>query len=89
MTIPTIRDVFNAWFAVLPQREWCDDVVIKSDGEEILCKTQWLAELIADFIEQLTGETGSVRTGYYDPEEDAKEPNGPFDSTGWYYVDFD
>lgn len=55
-------------------------------GNELLCKTKEQAEVIADFFEDLGFDY--VRTGYYDPKEDAKE-NCADEYTGWYYVDFD
>lgn len=54
------------------------------DGDDILCETEELAEHIADFLDAIYGEQ-TVNTGYYDPEEDAKN-NEVTDSTGWYYV---
>lgn len=65
--------------------------MIWSDGIEILCKTEELAEMIADLLELLYRENGidcKVNTGYYDPEEDKR--NGEEDRyTGWYYVNID
>lgn len=56
-----------------------------SEGE-IVCNTQTQAEGIADFLEDLGFE--EVRTGYYDPKEDARD--GILDDyTGKYYVDWD
>ena len=57
-----------------------------TDGEEILCKTEEAAEHLADFLEDLGFD--SVRTGYYDPEEDQRN-NEVNDHTGWYYVTVD
>ena len=65
------------------------DVWYDEETDEILCLTEDLAEMIADIIEDISGEKMMVRTGYYDPEEDALETNGPFRTTGWYYVDYD
>ena len=80
-------NVFNQILSVLPGRVYSEDVLIWTDGTEILCKTEWLAELIADMIKQIAGEP-EAHTGYYDPSED--ERDGCVDShTGWYYVDFD
>ncbi len=62
---------------------WYDE-----EGDEIICKTSEIAELIANILDSVSGEHES-HTGYYDPQEDALEPNGPFRTTGWYYVDFD
>lgn len=59
---------------------------IWSNGDEILCKTEAQAEAIADLLEACGYDY--VRTGFYDPEEDAKEGR-TFDTTGWWYVDWD
>lgn len=58
------------------------------DGEEILCKTSEVAELVANIIDAVCGEA-YTNTGYYNPEEDASEPYGPFKTTGWYYISVD
>lgn len=63
------------------------DYRIWSDGDEILCETEQLAEDIADFFDTLYREP-TVNTGYYDPEEDAREGKS-FDTTGFYYVTVD
>lgn len=58
-------------------------------GDEILCRTESAADAIADLIESLyraDDEDILVCTGYYDPDEDAR--NGETDRfTGWWYVD--
>ncbi len=82
------ENVFQKILSVLPGHAFSDNVVIWTDGTEILCKTQWLAETVADMIEQISGEH-EAHTGYYDPKEDALEIKGPFPTTGWYYVDYD
>lgn len=54
------------------------------DGDEILCETEQTAETIADLFDAIYG-CPTVNTGYYDPEEDAR--NGETDQrTGYYYV---
>ena len=61
---------------------------IWSDGEEILVKSEDVADKIADAIElfyQSQGEDVLVNTGYYDPEED-KRNNEEDKYTGWWYV---
>lgn len=62
-----------------------------TNDEEILCKTEELAEALANMIETLywqDGEKVLTRTGYYDPAED--EAEGVNDKyTGWYYVSID
>lgn len=63
-----------------PSRFWYD-------GENILCKTEDEAETIANFIDDIIGDS-CTHTGYYDPKED--ERSGEVDDhTGYYYVDFD
>lgn len=58
-----------------------------TDGVEILCRTEALAEQIANAVDRIAGEQ-CAHTGYYDPFEDAR--NGETDDhTGWYYVDYD
>ena len=57
-----------------------------TDEEEILCKTEAQAELVADFFEDLG--FCDVQTGYYDPKEDEK--NNEVDiHTGYWYVSVD
>ena len=58
--------------------------VWSKDGDEILCKKEFVAEGIAYLFDAIYGEP-VVNTGYYDPEED--ERNGETDErTGYYYV---
>lgn len=59
---------------------------VRTNGEEILCKKEMMAELIANILDAVEGKTVCVHTtGSYDKEED--ERNGCVDSnTGWYYV---
>lgn len=62
-----------------------------SSGYEILCKTEDGANALADMFETLYAthdEDVLVNTGYYDPEEDAR--NNEVDRyTGWWYVNID
>lgn len=80
------------WYTVIAQnlRDYSDGEVWSS-GDEILCKTESAAEAISDMIWQLyraQGESVTLTTGYYDPEEDQR--NGQEDRfTGWWYVDID
>ena len=80
------------WYDVIAQnlRDYSDGEVWSS-GDEILCKTESAAEAISDMIWQLyraQGESVTLTTGYYDPEEDQR--NGQEDKfTGWWYVDID
>lgn len=66
------------------------DVIIPdvwTDGVEILCRTEALADMIANALDAIAGSPES-HTGYYDPYEDAKEGQ-TYNTTGWWYVDFD
>ena len=64
---------------------------IWSNGSEILCKTEDVADALADMLEcmyEAQGEDILVNTGYYDPVED--ERSGETDRyTGWWYVNID
>lgn len=57
-----------------------------TDGEEILCKTEEQAEVLADFLEDVGFDY--VQTGYYDPKEDERN-NEVNDHTGYWYVSID
>ena len=56
-----------------------------TDGNEFLFEDEDDAEYFADFLEILGFDS---HTGYYDPEEDARNRETD-DHTGWYYVDVD
>lgn len=61
---------------------------IWSDGFMILCNSEDAADKIADWFEELIEENGKhccATTGYFDPEEDARN-NEVDELTGWYYV---
>lgn len=78
------------WFEIIVERlSDCSDRSIWSpSGDEILCKTENVANVLADILEQLYkahGESVIINTGFYDPEEDKR--NGEEDCrTGWWYV---
>ena len=63
------------------------DVWYYEDADEILCRTEELADMIANIIEGISGEH-EAHIGYYDPEED-KKYDCVDGRTGWYYVDYD
>jgi hypothetical protein len=85
--------------AIIHHMTWFDEIIdrlhnypaenIWSNGDEILCKTEEVADALADMLECLykaQGEDVLINTGYYDPIED--ERNGEVDRyTGWWYVD--
>ena len=59
-----------------------------TNGDEILCPTEMECEIVADFLEDVFSEWDGykMKTGYYDPFEDAR--NGEIDdNTGFYYID--
>lgn len=76
-----ITSLLSSLCGLLPNT---NDFRIWSDGEEILCENEQLAENIADLIDAMYGEQ-TVNTGYYDPAEDKR--NNEVDShTGFFYV---
>ena len=80
------------WFEEISSRlRDYPDGDIWSAGCEILCKTEAVADALADMFECLykaQDEEILVNTGYYDPVED--ERNGELDRyTGWWYVNVD
>ena len=63
------------------------DIWYSESANEILCRSEELADMIANILEGISGER-EAHIGYYDPEED--ERSGEVDElTGWWYVDFD
>ena len=78
-------DWFKEFADKLPN---CPIKDIWSDGGEILCKTESIADSLANVFEDLykaEDEEVFMNTGYYDPIED--ERSGEVDKyTGWWYV---
>lgn len=77
------------WFSEIADRvRDYSDGDVWSSGDEILCKTECVANALADLLWQLycsQDENVVVLTGFYDPEEDKR--NGEEDKfTGWWYV---
>lgn len=77
------------WFYAIAERlRDYSEGDVWSSGDEILCKTEEVADALADMFESLyktQDEEILVNTGYYDPVED--ERNGELDRfTGWWYV---
>lgn len=54
-----------------------------TDGEEILCKTETEADVVADFLEDLGFDC--LNTGYYNPEEDERD-DCVDEHTGYWYI---
>ena len=79
-----IGNVFQNVIDLLPRHpnKTDDNPGIWTNGDEILCETEIIANTIADLFEAVGFD---VVTGYYDPIEDKR--NGEEDeSTGFYYV---
>lgn len=63
----------------------CDDNPgIWSNGCDIMCETEAIANTIADFLESM-GVSDVATTGYFDPDED-RRCNEVNECTGYYYV---
>ena len=78
------QQTLNAMMNLLPRT---NDFPIWSDGQEILCEKEEVAEHIADLLDMMCADA-IMHTGYYDPEEDRR--SGECDEyTGFYYIDFD
>lgn len=60
---------------------------IWTDGTEILCRTEDIADRVAKMLDAIAGSPES-HVGYYDPYEDARSGEVD-DHTGFWYVDFD
>lgn len=78
------------WFQEIAERlRDYSDGDVWSLGDELLCKTESSANVLADLLEQLYNSQGEeiiINTGFYDPEEDKR--NCEEDRcTGWWYVD--
>lgn len=63
------------------------DVWYSEVSDEIMCRTEELAEMIANILDGISGEH-EAHTGYYDPEID-EEDDCVDDRTGWWAVDYD
>ena len=75
-------DDFNRYFN---EKGLPEGAVVKNMGDELLCNSEDLAELVADEIEEFFNV--QCNTGYYDPEEDERN-NEVDDRTGWWYVTY-
>lgn len=76
-----VRGVLDSVCRLLPHE---NGYRIWASGDEILCETEQLAENIADLFDAMLGYP-DMKTGYYDPEEDARN-NEVDDHTGYYYA---
>lgn len=78
--------IFNQILESLPtEPKACDDNPgIWSNGCDIMCETEAVANTIADFLESM-GVSDVATTGYFDPEED-RRCNEVNKCTGYYYV---
>lgn len=80
------------WFELfLSRMRDYSDGEVWGNGDELMCKTEAIADAMCDLLFQLyaaQGEEVVFHTGYYDPVEDAR--SGEEDRcTGWWYVDCD
>lgn len=80
------------WFYEIAERlRDYSDGDVWSAGDELLCKTESAANVLADLLWQLyhsQDEELVITTGFYDPEEDKR--NGEEDRfTGWWYVNIE
>lgn len=80
------------WFELfLSRMRDYSDGEVWGNGDELMCKTEAIADAMCDLLFQLyaaQGEEVVFHTGYYDPAEDAR--SGEEDRcTGWWYVDCD
>ena len=75
------KAIVEMWRAI-----FLGEIGVEFDGEEILTEDEATADIIADFIESLGFDY--AKTGYYDPEEDARDGIHD-DHTGKWYVSVD
>lgn len=91
-TSPTDEQAKINWFEFFlnRMRDYSDGDVW-GNGDELMCKTEAIADAMCDLLFQLYAaqdEEVELHTGYYDPAEDAR--SGEEDRcTGWWYVDCD
>ena len=82
------ENVWEEFIQHLPKEEdWAHnsvDVWYYADADEILCRSEELAEMIANILEAISGER-DAETGYYDPVAD-EEDECADGRTGWYFV---
>lgn len=78
------------WFTEIVERlrDFSEGEVWGNGGDEIMCRSESVANAMEDLLTQLyasQGEKITICTGYYDPDEDRR--NGEEDRcTGWWYV---
>lgn len=90
--LPTDEQAKINWFELFlnRMRDYSDGDVW-GNGDELMCKTEAIADAMCDLLFQLYAaqdEEVEFHTGYYDPAEDAR--SGEEDRcTGWWYVDCD
>lgn len=77
--------VFCSFAEKLPNAP-SNKIDIWTDGTEILCRTESIANAIANGLDAISGSPESV-TGYYDPVSDSISGETD-DHTGWWYVNF-
>lgn len=91
-TSPTDEQAKINWFELFlnRMRDYSDGDVW-GNGDELMCKTEAIADAMCDLLFQLYAaqdEEVEFHTGYYDPAEDARSDEEDR-CTGWWYVDCD
>lgn len=78
------RDVYAGILELLSSED-NHDPDFWSDGELIYASTEYRANIIADFIDAIYGDSVAA-TGYFDPDEDERN-DLVTKATGWHYID--
>lgn len=87
------KELWKLIMELLPKEprsyDTADDPGFWTDGYQILCPSEAECAFVAEFLTDIFSETNVVvLTGYYDPEEDAR--NGEQDDyTGFYCIRID
>ena len=80
VTVSSIEELLHS----MPRKPEDAECGYWSDGEEIVCKTESLANIMADSMEELYPGI-SAATAYYDPVEDEND-DCVDEYTGWWTV---
>lgn len=87
-------DMLNSIIEMLPKQprsfDTADDPGFWSNGDLILCPSEYDCETVASFLEDVLREVSSViiKTGYFDPFDDIRSGEQD-DLTGFWYIDFE
>lgn len=86
-----IRNAWDTIISMLPREprsfDTADDPGFWTNGDEILCPSEAEASMLYAFLDDMFREFGNYQliTGWYDPEEDARE-NEQDNCTGFNYI---